>query len=365
MSSLTSSHHLRIEDPEDRAVIIAAAKKSGLIKQAAPTKTDSPFDAAAVRRVVAEAKASGQLKAAISILNPAEIARAGADVVTGRGVVSQWVDVTPGMAAHWLQNNFVNRPISDDTVAAYARDMVNGVWVCTHQGVAFNDLDHLIDGQHRLHAIVKSGVTVRMMVTFGLASKIEGSQMTTMDAVDRGRTRSVADQLKIQHGLKNGSFIAAVCASLAVICCNDRTRRLSVGQTLEIYAEFRAAVDWIHEFRPTEHGLRAKGVLAAFAFAVTADCKLKAPCISVVDGGGLVAGSPLALLREFLVSDDAKLLNRGSDRALAELTLHALQLQIAGESIERLELSQNGLHAFRSLQAERVAVVANLFRLPS
>ena len=48
---------------------------------------------------------------------------------------------------------------------------------------------------------------------FGLASKIEGSKMTTMDAVDRGRTRSVADQLKIQHGLKAGSKIAGLAAS--------------------------------------------------------------------------------------------------------------------------------------------------------
>jgi len=96
------------------------------------------------------------------------------------------------MAKDWLENNFRNRPISEDTVAAYARDMIAGQWVATHQGVAFNDKDELIDGQHRLHAIVRCDKTIRMMVTFGLPSVIEGKQMTTMDCVDRGRTRSSA-----------------------------------------------------------------------------------------------------------------------------------------------------------------------------
>jgi hypothetical protein len=127
-------------------------------------------------------------------------------------------------------------------VDAYARDMLNGVWVPTHQGLAFNDRDELIDGQHRLQAIVKSGCTVRMMVTFGLASVIDGKEMTTMDAVDRGRTRSVADQLKIQHGFKDGAITAAICTNLAAICSQERTRRLSVGQTLEIFRAFEGPI---------------------------------------------------------------------------------------------------------------------------
>ncbi len=281
------------------------------------------------------------------------------------GVTSSWMDIDPGTAAHWLQNNFRNRTISDDVVNAYARDMVNEVWVPTHQGIAFNDKDELIDGQHRLHGIIRSGKTIRMMVTFGLPSVIEGSAMTTMDAVDRGRTRSVADQLKIQHGMKNGSFIAAVCASIAAMCSNDRTRRLSVGQTLDIYREFQVAIDWIHGFKPTENGLKMKGVLAACAFAVTADAKLKPQIRNLLSGQGLDAGTPLRLLYDFLVSDDAKLLSRGTDRGLAELTLQAFMLEINEDRPERLELDQAGLNVFRAVQSERVEKIAAMFALPA
>lgn len=331
------------------------------------------LDPASVRQVIADAKARGLVSDAASPATPARISRKGGSAVTApdaTGVSSRWMDVDPGQAAHWLQNNFVNRPVVQDVVDAYARDMTRGVWVQTHQGVAFNDQDHLIDGQHRLLAIVKSGVTVRMMVTFGLASKIAGHEMTTMDAVDRGRTRSVADQLKIQHGMKNGSIIASLAAALGSICYNVRTRRLSVGQTLEIYREFQPAVDWMIGARPQEHGLKMTGVLAAFAFAMTAQDDpahvgdIRGHFVALKHGDGLTAGMPLYHLRTFLLSDDAKLLNRGTDRGVAELVLLALQLQVAGETVERLEPGPNGLHLFRALQPERVDRVANIFKLP-
>ena len=320
-----------------------------------------PFDADEIRRLVAKGKAAGTIREAGTA---AAIQKNGTPVATSGEMRTQWMDIDPGTAAHWLQNNFRNRPLYEDVITAYARDMANGDWPATHQGIAFNDRDELIDGQHRLHAVIRCGKTIRMMVTFGLASVLAGKQATTMDAVDRGRPRSVADQLKIQHGMKNGSAIAMICASLAGLCQNERTRRLSVGQTLDIYRAFRPAVDWVIEFRSNAAGLKAKGVLAACAFAVAADVALKARCHQIFTGDFDSPQTPLRLLRDFLVSDDAKLLNRGTDRGLAELTLLALQLDVAGEVVERLQLTQAGLHAFQALQPARVAKVAGLFALP-
>ncbi len=326
------------------------------------------FDPEEIRRIALRAKRAGLLRGA-GEPNPLE--KNGQPVAAERGLRSQWMDVTPELAKLWLGNNFRNRPISEDVIAAYARDMTNGVWVPTHQGVAFNDRDELIDGQHRLHAIIRSGKTVRMMVTFGLPSKIEGSEMTTMDAVDRGRTRSVADQLKIQHGLKDSSAIAMICASLGALCYGHRTRRLSVGQTLEIYRAFEHAVQWVIIHRAKEHGLKAAGVLAAFAFALVTE--------EGYFGGGtqiamyhdmLMSGefrrpcSPIELLRKFLLSDDAKLLSRSTDRGVAELVLQALYLAQRGEKIKELVLAQDGVDHFRALQTERVAKIAEMFLLP-
>ena len=43
----------------------------------------------------------------------------------------------------------------------------NGEFTLTHQGIAFDEDGNLIDGQHRLHAIIKAGIAVKMEVSSG------------------------------------------------------------------------------------------------------------------------------------------------------------------------------------------------------
>ena len=286
-----------------------------------------------------------------------------------------WIEVTPAMAADWLKNNFGNRPIKEDVVIAYARDMVNGVWVATHQGLAFDVDDRLIDGQHRLKAVIMANKTVRMKVSFNLPAKINGSEMTTMDCVDRGRTRSVADQLTIQHGFKYGSLTASICAAIASLCCGERTRRLSVGQTLEVYRAFEPQIKFAIEHRSKEAGLKSAGVAAAFVLAMSAEDCMRDLKNEVADmffhlnqpgeGDKLAKFPVINLLRAFLVSDEAKLISRSLDRGLAEMTLQVIFLEVHGRKVEKLEMSLEGADWFRRQQKDRVAKIAGIFKLPS
>lgn len=284
------------------------------------------------------------------------------------GIRSKWMDVTPEMARDWLQNNFRNRPVSGPTVIAYALDMKNKRWVPTHQGIAFNTRDELIDGQHRLYAIIKSGCTVRMMVTFGLPSKIKGLDMTVMDCVDRGRTRTVADQLKIQHGLQDGAVIAAICGNIGSLCHGQKTKRLSVDQTLAIYRAFEEPMNAVVNSRSRAHGLKMIGVLAGFTFAAAAgNFDTVLGLYKLLNDGDIPekqSAMPLIRLREFLVSPDAVLLSRGTDRALIELVLKVLWQQVTGQHDGDLSPSSEGAEYFKALQAERVATVAKIFELP-
>ncbi len=286
---------------------------------------------------------------------------------------TKWMDVSPAMAEIWLHNNVQNRKVSQDTVNAYAREMRNGAWLPNHQGIAFDNRGVLNDGQHRLLAIVQSGCTVRMMVTFGLPSRVEGKLMVGMDTIDRGRTRSVSDQLKIQHGLTGGNVLAMVCNRLAAMCSPERTRRLSVGEILEIHDTFRPEVDWVTKNRPKEHGLKQAGVLAGFAFAFASarggDTAEDGPLMErmfheLVGNAPAAEGSPMALLHAFLTSDAAKLLGAGNDRALAELVCEAIWLQLKGHRIERLEHDTQGIAYFRLMQTARVERIAKMFRIP-
>lgn len=101
------------------------------------------------------------------------------------------MNITPEMAERWLELNLNNRVRSPERENAYARAMLSGNWTLTHQGIAFRDDGTLLDGQTRLHAIVKAGIPVKMNVTFGVecANKLL--------EVDTGRVRSYRNVMQI------------------------------------------------------------------------------------------------------------------------------------------------------------------------
>ena len=109
--------------------------------------------------------------------------------------------ITPERAAIDLEARAANRNMSEKTASRYARDMINGKWRLTHQGIAYHD-GRLTDGQTRLRAIVKSGIAVAFWVyrTTGDSSLIRD--------FDRGRPRSDAHVAQICGVSANRSEIA-------------------------------------------------------------------------------------------------------------------------------------------------------------
>src|SRR5262245_63514371 len=77
------------------------------------------------------------------------------------------VDVTPELASNWLSEcNTHNRKLVEAHVERLAREMKADRWKLTHQGIAFSTKHVLLDGQHRLWAVVMSEKTIPMRVFF-------------------------------------------------------------------------------------------------------------------------------------------------------------------------------------------------------
>lgn len=113
--------------------------------------------------------------------------------ITDSPLTARVMLVTPEIAKRWLEKNHPsNRPISSKQVEAFATDMRNNAWTLTHQPVCFDGSGFLIDGQHRLHAIIMAGVAVKLFV-------VHNSEGTFHDPIDRGRTRSVGTILGLAH----------------------------------------------------------------------------------------------------------------------------------------------------------------------
>ncbi|MFC4607129.1 hypothetical protein [Streptomyces maoxianensis] len=114
--------------------------------------------------------------------------------------------VSPELAADWLTHNTSNRPLSKGTVQQLAAQIQRGEWQLTHQGIAFDEDEVLIDGQHRLAAIVKAGIAVPLTVTHGVPR-------TAFTVMDTGRKRTGRDTLALV-GEANATHLAAALRGL-------------------------------------------------------------------------------------------------------------------------------------------------------
>lgn len=103
------------------------------------------------------------------------------------------VNVTPELAALWLEKNTGNRPMRRHLVLRLRDAFSRGEYVQTHQGIAFSDEGVLLDGQHRLKAISElgNGAVFPMLVSRGLASE-------SFKTMDIGAIRNDADALQIK-----------------------------------------------------------------------------------------------------------------------------------------------------------------------
>ena len=117
------------------------------------------------------------------------------------------VKVTPEYAKELLLRNSKNRSLSKSRVEAYSRAMRNGEWKLNGETIKVGKDGVLLDGQHRLQAVVEFGNPVNLLVALDLEPDI-------FDTVDQGRSRTRADVLNVA-GCKY-YIVAAAVTSLIV-----------------------------------------------------------------------------------------------------------------------------------------------------
>lgn len=119
------------------------------------------------------------------------------------------MEVTPELARRWMEKaNPQNRTTAPGVWRQYATDMREGRWKLTGQTISFGMDGVLLDGQHRLTAIIESGVTIQAFVAFGIDPE-------SVDAVDIGwgRTSGNVAQMK---GISNPHLAVATARMILV-----------------------------------------------------------------------------------------------------------------------------------------------------
>ena len=106
--------------------------------------------------------------------------------IESAGLSAFILSITPNIATQMLAENVSNRKLKSGLVARYSNAIKKGQWKLNGSAVVFSSDGQLLDGQHRLHSIVQTGVPVSCMVVYGVQPK-------TMDTIDTGKSRSHAD----------------------------------------------------------------------------------------------------------------------------------------------------------------------------
>lgn len=96
--------------------------------------------------------------------------------------------LTPAEAADMLLKNYDNRPIRMSHVRALARAITAGDWLLTHQAIAVDTENRILDGQHRLLACVTAKKPIEVVIATECDPK-------SFMALDIGAKRSISDIL--------------------------------------------------------------------------------------------------------------------------------------------------------------------------
>lgn len=102
--------------------------------------------------------------------------------------------ITPERALELLGTNNGNRKISAILVDRLSSALRAGDFICTNNGIGLDQSGNLIDGQHRLSAIVKTGISAKMVVC-----TYSGNTTAKFIPLDCGKPRSLADYANLNR----------------------------------------------------------------------------------------------------------------------------------------------------------------------
>lgn len=125
-----------------------------------------------------------------------------------KNVISKVERITPEIARELLSRNTRNRQLYDSHVKYYMQMIEQGEWEMNGSSIKVAADGTILDGQHRLEAISRSGKAIDSLVVRGLDPE-------TFKTIDTGKNRTYKDHLFIA-GVE-GSDLAALASAARII----------------------------------------------------------------------------------------------------------------------------------------------------
>jgi hypothetical protein len=259
------------------------------------------------------------------------------------------MDVTPAQAQKWLEGNVDNRSLREARVLLHAQVLQRGEWELTGDAIVFDEDGTLLNGQHRLSAVVVTGITARFIVLRGVPAK-------TQEVMDTGLSRTLGDQLQ-RRGVPYYTWVSSALFWLHRMSYSEEAgvahyaepaQRPSFRQLLSLYEKNKSLSDEAPKVSKHIHNLkvRAGATLAIYHRLLEIDDPNIAQEVSIffrswLEGTGLPANDPIWRLREWTLEDAAKRHTRGRapDYRYVAYVITAWNKWRDGEPIRQLKWS--------------------------
>lgn len=208
--------------------------------------------------------------------------------------------ITPDDAKKMLVKNPNNRHINKGYVKQLANDMGRRVFQDNGATICIDEEGNILDGQHRLLAIVESGVPLKEAIV------VRGLKPEAFATIDSGRPRTNGDRLSLM-GIKNSSSIAACARAFLLYQIGDlsystRISNVDILDTAKEHAElFRKAQTMAHDINKAMRGQPAV-YASTLAMCIQYDRAQTEDFVQgVISGANLKEGDPRLALRKYMI----------------------------------------------------------------
>jgi len=245
-------------------------------------------------------------------------------------------NIGPREAQQMLAQMGNNRSLSRSRVDSLAEGIDRGEWKLNGETVIIDADGNVIDGQHRLHAIIKSKRSVPVVV-------VRGVRPDAIDTIDTGKSRSLINVLQltgIGYAGRVGPVVSLILVSRKFNTFNlagHQTRTIQEAEALlqdepEIIGAVQKVDLWM-----TRSGIGRQAVVAALFYMASLVDESDADAFfqAVAYGEGLVASDPAYMIRSRMILDRtsrAKLTNQ----ELAALIIKAWNAYRKGTKIKKI-----------------------------
>lgn len=263
------------------------------------------------------------------------------------GMVARIELVTPDKANGWLERNLTNRRMQKNRVLRLAKAMRNGEWNLNGQSIAFDYNGNMVDGQHRLQAVVKSQMPIWSVVVYGVPP--EGQETT-----DTGKVRTLTDML-YRRGYPRPDRLSSIAKWLwryengFMIRPPSPDQAMTIQQGLEVVETHPGLHQSLLVGEQVGRALGlGQGVFGMLHYVLTDVNSQEVDFFfeRLKDGQGLIEGDPLYHLRQ-LISNLMRANSKAtrekiSGEYLAAVTIKTWNAYIRGDKVNSLMWRRGG-----------------------